>query len=84
MPQSMADFSDFLTELEHLPQVDAGNTNFIWAPDYHLGLCLRNLGIGPQILGQQEPFYFCALIEPGFISYKSLDDLEIKLAQILV
>ncbi len=36
-------------------------------------------------LGDQlEPFYLCALIKPGFISYKSLDDLAVKISQILV
>ncbi len=84
VPQAMGEFNEFLTELGRLPPVDPGNTNFIWAPDYHLGLCLRNLGVGPQILGQLEPFYLCALIEPGFLSYKVLDDLAVKITQILV
>ncbi len=84
VPTNDEELIDFLTELGRLPPVDPGNTSFSWAPDYRLGLCLRNLGIGPQILGQTESFYFYALLEPGFISYTSIDDLAVKIGQILV
>lgn len=82
-PDTEGDLDDVLTNIKNLSDISSGESKFAYCHELNVNLLIYNLGVGPEILGVNEPFYLVLAVDPLFASKKVTERLARRVSKLL-
>ncbi|MBD3312661.1 hypothetical protein GF352_04385 [archaeon] len=82
-PDSEGDLDEILTHIKNISGISSGESKFAYCHELNVNLLIYNLGVGPEVLGVNEPFYLVMAVDPLFASKKVTEKLASQVSKLL-